>query len=81
MVRASGVLSYTAKPVDVERLESLLRSCLSRRPLEPLPMRRSGGSGYCGLPLEPRYRAVNRNASLPASVGVVTCTDFAQSRA
>jgi hypothetical protein len=36
MARASGVLSYTAKPVDVARVERLL-SCLSHRRLEPHP--------------------------------------------
>lgn len=32
LARAGGVLSYTAKPVDVERLEHLLRSLSSRAP-------------------------------------------------
>jgi DNA-binding NtrC family response regulator len=36
MARAGGVLSYTSKPVDVARLESLLRG-LSHRRLESSP--------------------------------------------
>jgi DNA-binding NtrC family response regulator len=36
MARAGGVLSYTSKPVDVARLESLLRGLSSRR-LESSP--------------------------------------------